>query len=185
MTTPPKSQKNSATPAAEAVKQIEEAAAVQQETIETVVKAGADVASKGVEKAVALSKDHVEAAVKAGDQAFKGYEDILQFNKDNFEALVKSSTIVARGVQDLSKSWMSLAQGSIEETVAAGKALAAVRSLKEAIDLSSSLAKSNFEKLVAESARLGQISTRTAEEAFAPIGNRVEAAMQRLTGTAA
>lgn len=180
-----KTVKSAATPAADTVKQIEEAVVAQQETIETVVKASADVAGKSVDKAVALTKDHVEAAVKAGSEVFKGYEDILQFNKDNLEALVNSANIVARGVQDLSETVVALAQESLEESVAAGKALVSAKTLREAIDLSSSLAKSNFDKLVAESTKLSQLSSKLAEEAIAPINSRVTAAVQKFTKTAA
>lgn len=174
-----------AAPAADTVKQIEEAVAVHKEAIESVVKAGTDVASQGVDQAVLLTQDHVEAAVKAGAAAFQGYEDILQFSKDNIEALVKSSSIVARGMQDLSKSMVSIAQNAVEDSVATSKALIGARTLKEVIDLSSALVKSNFDKMVSESTRLGNLSRAVAEEALAPINNRVDAAVHKLTKTAA
>ncbi len=68
---------------------------------------------------------------------------------------------------------------------AAGKALAEAKTFKEVIDLSSSLARSNLEKLVAEGTRIGQLSTKLAEEALAPINSRVDAAVHRLSKTAA
>ena len=197
MATAPKTVKPTATPAAapvaaavvapvaEAVKQIEEAVAVHKETIESVVKASADVASQSVDKAVSITKDHVDAAAKAHSAAFQGYEDILSFSKDNLDALVKSSSILARGLQDLSKSIVSLTQAQIDESVAASKALASAKTLKEVIDLSSSLAKTNFDKLVAESTKLQQLTTKLAEEATAPINSRVEAAVARVSKTAA
>jgi len=185
MATAPKTVKPTATPAADAVKQIEEAVAVHKETIESVVKAGADAASQSVDKAVSLTKEHVDAAAKAHSAAFQGYEDILSFSKDNIDALVKSSTILARGLQDLSKSIVSLTQAQIDESVAASKALATAKTLKEVIDLSSSLAKTNFDKLVSESTKLQQLTTKLAEEASAPINSRVEAAVARVTKTAA
>jgi len=174
-----------ATPAADAVKQIEEVIAVQKETIESVVKAGADVASKSVDKAVSLTKEQVEAAAKAHDSAVKGYEDILTFSKENVDALVKSSSILARGLQDLSKSIFTLTQAQIDESVAASKALASAKTLKEVVELSSSLAKGNFDKLVAEGTKLQQLTAKLAEEAAAPITSRVEAAVARITKTAA
>jgi len=185
MATAPKTVKPTATPAAapvaaavvapvaEAVKQIEEAVAVHKETIES------------VDKAVSITKDHVDAAAKAHSAAFQGYEDILSFSKDNIDALVKSSSILARGLQDLSKSIVSLTQAQIDESVAASKALASAKTLKEVIDLSSSLAKTNFDKLVAESTKLQQLTTKLAEEATAPINSRVEAAVARVSKTAA
>ena len=176
-----KTAKSTTAATANAVKQIEEVVAVHKETIESVGKVGVDVASQSVDKAVSLTREQVEAAVAAGSAAFKGYEDILEFSRDNVEALVKSSTVVARGVQDLSKSFVSLAQTSIDESVAVGKALFGAKTLKEVIDLTTSSAKSNFDKLVAESTRFSQVSAKLAEEAVAPLTGCFDAAMQRFS----
>ncbi len=170
---------------ADSVKRIGDVVAVQKETIETVVRASADAATKGVDKAVAMTKEQVDAAVKAGAVAFKNYEEMLQFGKENVEAVVKSGSIVAKGVQDLSHSLVTLAQASIDEQVAAGKALIGAKSIKEVMDLSSSMAKTNFDKLMAEGSKLTQLSTKLAEEAFSPITTRVTAAVERFFKTAA
>jgi phasin family protein len=170
---------------ADPVKQMEDVVAVHKENIETVVRAGADAATKGVDKAVALTKEQVEAAVKAGAVAFKSYEDMLQFGKDNVDAIVKSGSIAVRGVKDLSHTMVTVAQASLDEQVAASKALIGAKSLKEVIDLSSSLAKTNFDKLMAESTKLTQLSTKLAEEAFGPLTVRVSAAVEKFFKTAA
>jgi phasin family protein len=180
-----KTVKNTSLSAADSVKPVEEAVAVQQDAAEALAKVGADATGKTVDKAVAMSKEHVDTAIKAGAEVFKGFEDLVQFNKDNLEALVSSAAIVARGVQDLSKTVVALAQESLEESVATGKALVGAKSLKEVIDLSSTMAKSNFDKLVAESTKLSQLSSKLAEDAIAPINSRVEAAVQKLSKTAA
>jgi len=177
--------KTSPTPAADAVKQIEEAVAVHKETIESVVKAGADVASKSLDKVVGLSKEQSEAAHKAHTAAFKGYEDALAFSKANIDALVSSSSILVRGTQELSKSLLSLAQIQIEDSIAAGKALFGVKSPRELFELSSTLVKSHLEKTVAETTKLQQASQKLAEESLAPLNSRVEAVVAKVTKTAA
>src|SRR3970282_1719739 len=75
---------------------VEAALAAGKETIETVVKAGAEAASKGVERAVAARRETVTAAVKAGTEAFKSYEDIVSFGKDNVDAVVKTNAILVK-----------------------------------------------------------------------------------------
>ena len=171
--------------AADSVKQMEDVVAVQKETIETVVRAGADAATKGVDKAVAMTKEQVEAAVKAGALAFKNYEEMLQFSRENVEAVVKAGSIVAKGVQDLSHQWVVLAQASIDEQVAVGKALIGAKSIKEVVDLSSSVAKTSFDKLLAEGSKLSQVSSKLAEEAISPLTSRVSAAVEKFFKTAA
>ena len=143
------------------------------------------MASKSVDKAVSISKDNVQAALKAGNVAFSSYEDVLLFSKENVEALVKSSSIFARGFQDISKTFAALAQEQIEESVSVGKALMGAKSFKDVVDLSTSISKSSFDKLVAEGAKLTELSSKLAEEALAPINGRVEAAVGRLTKVAA
>ena len=171
--------------AADSVKQMEDVVAVQKETIETVVRAGADAATKGVDKAVAMTKEQVEAAVKAGATVFKNYEDLLQFGRENVEAMVKAGSVVAKGVQDLSHQWVALAQASIDEQVAVGKALIGAKSIKEVVDLSSTVAKTSFDKLLAEGSKFTQVSSKMAEEAISPLTNRVSAAVERFFKTAA
>lgn len=166
----------SASQAVEAAKQIEEAVAVGQKTIENVVKVSTDAA---YDKAIALSKDNVAAAVKAGSAAFKGYEDVIEFNRQNFEAMVKSGLIVARGVQDINKTLLTLAQEQIEEAVAAGKALVGVKSLREAVDIQTGLVKGAVDKMVSESNKISDVSAKLAEEAYAPINARVTAVMEK------
>jgi phasin family protein len=173
------------TKAAPAAKQIEDAVAVSKAAIDTVVKAGSEAAGKGYEQAVAMTKEQVEAAVKAGTVVFKGYEDVVQFGKDNLDAFVKSSTIVAKGWQDLSKSVFGLAQESVEDAVAASKALLGAKTIKELIDVQSGLAKTSFDKMVAESSRLSEVGVKLAEQAIAPINTRVTAAVEKLVKSAA
>lgn len=168
------------TPADEAAKQIEQAVAAGKETIESVVKASTDVASKGYEKAVALTKDQVEAAVKAHNAAFKSYEEAVAFSKENLDAVVKSGSILSKGLQDISKTVIGLTQEAIEENVAATKALFAAKTLKELVDLQSSLAKTSFDKAVAEGTRVSELTVKLIEEAFAPITDRINATVEKL-----
>jgi phasin family protein len=171
--------KNALSPNAATTPQSDEPVAIQPEAAEALV----TVVDQSLAEAVVPTK--VEMAAKIGPDIFKGYADILQFSKDNLEALITSGNIVVRGVEDLSKTVVTLAKESLEDSVAASKALVGAKTLKEVVDLSSSLAKSNFDKVVAESSKFGQLSSKLAEEAYAPINSRVEAAVQKLTKSAA
>jgi phasin family protein len=195
-----KSVKSVAAPAVEAAAESEEVVAVQLETGAVVAESAeaetpaesaevevAEVAAAPVKSVPAKSVEKAVAKVAAQPAAdvFAGYDEILKFNKDNFDAWVKSGTVVARGVQDLSKSFVVLAQETLEESVAATRALAGARTFQEAVDLSSSLAKSSLDKIVAEGSKITQLSSKLAEEAIAPISVRVDAAVHRFTRTAA
>lgn len=162
-------------------------------------KSKAAPAAKQIEDAIAVGTEAVATAFKSFDafkgfeafkgfkgfDAFKGYEDVVQFNKDNFDAMVKTGAIFAKGWQDMSTTVMGLAQESIEDGVAASKALLNAKTLKEIVEVQSGLAKANFDKIVTEGSRLSEVGVKLAEQAIAPINTRVTAAVEKLTKTAA
>ena len=59
------------------------------------------------------------------------------------------------------------------------KALAGVKSFKDAVDLQTSLAKSSLEKAVAETSKLTEASLKLAEQAWAPVTARVTLAVEK------
>ncbi len=147
--------------------------------VEAAVKAGAQVAAKGYEKAFAMGREQVETAVKAGAGAFKGYDDLAGFGKDNVEAVMTSGAILAKGVQDLNDVWLGLARASVEDAVGAAKALFGCKTLPEVVEVQTGLAQAQYEKFVADSRRLSNMSAKLAENASAPIAARVTVAVEK------
>ena len=113
------------------------------------------------------------------NMAIKTAEDFVAFNQGNMEALVKAGQVWAAGVQDLSKSFAASAQAQVEETLAAVKALSGVKSLKEAVDLQTNLARSSLEKAVTETSKLTDASVKLAEQTWAPLTARVTLAVEK------
>jgi phasin family protein len=118
-------------------------------------------------------------------QTFKGYEDFAAFGKANLEAFVQANTLFAKGVEELSKEVVSLAQSSLETSTAATKAIFAAKTLKDVIELQADFAKTSFEKLVANSTKLGELTVKLATDSAAPIGARVTAASEKALKPAA
>jgi phasin family protein len=111
--------------------------------------------------------------------AFKGYEDITSFGKDSFAAFVQANAVFTKGFEDFSKEVLSLTQASMENAVTAAKAMFAVKTLKDAIELSTTLTKTNIEKLVANSSKLAELGVKVTTEALAPINARVNVAVEK------
>ncbi|HTR16561.1 MAG TPA: TIGR01841 family phasin [Acetobacteraceae bacterium] len=132
---------------------------------------GAEAAAAGFERAQAQVKEGVEKVTKVAEQ-------LVSFSQGNLEAVVKSGQIWATGLQDLSKQVATQAQGSLDEGLSVIRALAGVKSLKEAIDLQTSFTRTAFEKALAESGRLTESSLKLAEQASAPLTARVSAAVE-------
>jgi phasin family protein len=150
---------------------------------------------KGIDATVSNLKDgmanaaagfeQTQAKVKEGmEKAMRTAEEFVAFGQGNMEAFVRSGQIWAAGVQDLSKQFAATAQASIDETVSTFKALSGVRSLKDAIDLQSSLARSTMEKTLAESGRLTDASFKLTEQALAPLTARVTLAVEKFAKSA-
>jgi phasin family protein len=114
-------------------------------------------------------------------RVMKTAEQLAQFHQGNMEAIVKSSQIWASGLQDLSKHVASNAQATMEETISTFRAMTSVKSLKEAFELQSSFARASMEKAMSESSKLTETGLKLAEQAYAPITARVNAAVEVFT----
>jgi len=166
---------------APAASQVEAVAPVVKETVETVVKAGADVAAKGVEKATTMGQEQIAAAVKAGGQVFKTYEDAVAYNKENVDAFVQANNIMAKGMQDMNKVLFAMAQKNVEETVDLTKKMFGCKSVDDMVKLQSSLLKTNYAKAFDESRKISDMAVKLAEEAAAPIAGRVTVVVEKVT----
>ncbi len=148
-----------------------------KETFDLFVKNGTEAAQKGYEQAVQLTQEQV---TKANTAFVRGYEDIQGFSKGTLDAFVAAGTIWAKGAEAISKQVMALTQNSMQSSVGAAKAMLGCKTLREAIDLQADYAKSNFDALVAEGAKLGEMSMKVANDAIAPIQARVTVAVEKM-----
>lgn len=141
------------------------------------LKNGAAGAMAGFEK--------TQTEVKANmDKVMKSAEDMVSFGQGNVEAFVKSGQIWAAGVQDLSKAMAATAQAQMDAAMSTMKALAGVKSLKDAVELQTSLTRSSVETAMAETGKLTDASMKLAEQAMAPITARVTLAAEKFGRTA-
>lgn len=148
-----------------------------KDTVETFVKTGTDATHKSIEQAMQLSQEQIE---KASAALFKGYDEFATFSKDNVDAVFKAGSIYAKGVEQVSKAVLALTQAHLNNQVAAIKAVMGATSLRQFVDMQTDLAKTNFDKYVAEGSKLSEISLKVANEALEPIQARVTATVEKL-----
>ncbi len=113
------------------------------------------------------------------EKTMKTAEEFVSFGQGNVEALMKCGQIWAAGVQDLHKSFAATAQAQLDQTVSTWKALAGVKSIKEAMELHTSLARNSMGSAVAETGKLTDASMKLAEQTMAPIAARVSLAVEK------
>ena len=131
------------------------------------------------EKATATAETALEngaAALKTGlEKALKGYDAFVGYNKDTAEAVMKSATTAGKGIESINSEIYSYSKQSIEDGVAATKAVLSSKSVHEALEFQTDYAKSAFEAYVAELSKISELATAATKETYAPFQGRVQA----------
>jgi|HubBroStandDraft_2_1064218.scaffolds.fasta_scaffold06113_3 phasin family protein len=127
------------------------------ESIETVVKTGAEAFKNGFEKAA------------------KGYDQLLGYSKETVDAYVKSANAAGKGVESLHGEIYAYSKQSIEDSIAAAKAVLAAKSVHEAFELQTDFAKTAFDTYVGEMTKLSEMFTAATKQTFEPLQGRVQA----------
>jgi phasin family protein len=131
------------------------------------------------EKATASAESAMEngtAALKTGlEKAMKGYDAFLGYGKENAEAVMKSATVAGKSAETINGEIYSYSKQSIEDTVAAAKAVMGSKSVHEAFEFQTDFAKSAFESYVAELSKISELATAATKDSFAPFKGRVQA----------
>ncbi|MCS6922209.1 MAG: phasin family protein [Elioraea sp.] len=151
------------------------------ETTAEVAEKTIDQVKAGVEQAHAAFKTQMEEAAKHVALAQKQFEAVVELGRGNLEAMLKATSVLTEGMQEIARTLLAAQQTAFDETMANAKALASAKSLREAMDLQMTFAKSAMDKLVAEAGKLSEHGAKLAEKAFAPVAERVNAAVTTLT----
>jgi len=116
------------------------------------------------------------AAMKVGlEKTLKGYDAFVSYGKDTAEAVTKSATVAGKGIESINSEIYSYSKQSIEDAVAATKAVLGSKSVHEAFEFQTDFAKSAFESYVAEMSKIGELATAATKDVYAPFKGRVQA----------
>ena len=128
-----------------------------------------------------------EAMSEAQDRAKQAFEksqalagEAGEFTKGNVEALVESGKVLAAGVQDLGKDYVTEAKSVFETIQADFKELTAVKNPADFFKLQGEILRRNFDAAVATGSKNSEKMVKIANEAFAPIQNRVSLAIEKV-----
>ena len=115
-------------------------------------------------------------AVKNGfGKALKGYDQLITFSKDNAEAVVKSANATGKGLETINSEVLAYTRKSVEDGMAAAKAVLSSRTVEEAFQLQSEFGKAVFETYVDQLAKFGDMALATARRAAEPLQARASA----------
>ena len=108
-------------------------------------------------------------------------EQLVSFGQANVEAMMKAGQVWSNGVQEMSAKMAASAQASLDETLSALRAMSGAKSLRDAYELHSGLARSAMEMTVSQTGRLAESSIKLAEQVAAPITARLAAAVDMVS----
>jgi phasin family protein len=115
-------------------------------------------------------------AMKDGfEKALKSYDHLITFGKDNAEAVVKSANATGKGIETLNSEVLAYARKSVEDSMAAAKAVLSSKTMEEAFQVQSEFGKALFETYVDQLAKFGDMALATARRAAEPLQARASA----------
>jgi phasin family protein len=111
---------------------------------------------------------------------FQGYDEFAELNKANVDAVIISTNTVAKGFESISKELMGFMQASVESNVVVAKKVIGAKNLQEVVDLQSDFARTSFDSLLAESAKLTELSVQVTNKAIEPLQSRVHVTVEKM-----
>ncbi|HVJ54474.1 MAG TPA: phasin family protein [Aliidongia sp.] len=114
-----------------------------------------------------------------------GYDELTAISKANLDAIVQANRIFAKGFEEISKEVFGLTQSSLESAASTAKAMFAAKTLKDVVELNADFTRTHFDKMLANSTKLGEMSVKLATDTIAPITARATATVEKAAKPAA
>jgi len=134
----------------------------------------------GADKAQELFADANERGQKFVAKSQKTAEDFAELAKANVEAIVEASRIYAGGAKAIGQDAIASGREGIEQASDAVKTLAEAKSPAEFFQIQSELARTSFDRLVAETSKLTERVVKLAGEAVEPLQTRASLNAERI-----
>ncbi|WP_309602820.1 phasin family protein [Sphingomonas sp.] len=111
--------------------------------------------------------------------------EMTEIAKANLEAITEAGRIAATGVRSLGQDALASSRDGFEQASTSLKTLADAKSPTEFFQLQSELARTSFDRLVAEGSKFTEAMVKLAGEAVQPLSNRASINAERINELAA
>ncbi len=119
-------------------------------------------------------------AFKTGFEKVVGsYDEVAAFSQDNLEALVESANIAKERLEALQSEALTYSKNAFEDAAALTQAVMKARTVQEVIEIQNDFAKNALESYIGQLNRVTSLVAETAQEAAAPITERVNALIEK------
>lgn len=160
---------------------VDQGASIMNETIEKAREATQQTAAQ-FQNAMGETSQQAKAAMEKGARVA---EEMAELTRGNIEALVASSKTAAKYVETLTQGAADYGRRSFEEASTALRSFAEVKSPTDFFRLQSDFARSQFDSMVAESARVSETMVKMSGDVAEPITSRYSVAAERMKTLAA
>lgn len=139
----------------------------------------------GADKFQGLFAEAGERGQQLVEKSQKVAGEMVELTRANVEALVETSKIAAAGAQTLGQEALARTRENLEQVAAQAKTLTEAGSPTEFFQLQSEIARTQFDRMVAEGSRFTESMVKLAGEAFQPLSNRAALNAEKLNELAA
>jgi len=105
----------------------------------------------------------------AGQDPTRLYESLKIGGLEPFEALIKASTASLKGVHNVSTLLGEMAKAAVEENWDYSQKIASITSPQEMLDLQNDAVKAGYERMMNDTSRLAEVSSKITEDIMKPL----------------
>ena len=132
-----------------------------------------------------LFADAGERSQEAVKKSQKVAQELADIAKANVEAVVEAGRLAAEGARSIGQDAVARTREGAEQAADAIRSLAEAKSPTEFVQLQGELARTSFDRMVAESSRLTESMVKLAGQAFQPLSNRATQNAERFNNLVA
>jgi hypothetical protein len=118
----------------------------------------------------------IPAGLAGKANVMKSFEDMQKFGKDNAEATMKSMGALSKSVQAIAVEMADYSKKAFEDGAVATEKLFGAKSVEKAVEVQSDYFKSAYEGFVSQTAKLVELYSDLAQEAYKPFESYVNKA---------
>jgi len=134
----------------------------------------------GADKFQTMFADASERGQQLTEKSQKVAGEMAQLTRANVEALVETGKIAAAGAQTLGQETMARTRESLEQTAQQVRSLTQAGSPTEFFQLQGEIARTQFDRMVADGSRFAESMVKLAGEAFQPISTRTALNVEKI-----
>lgn len=152
---------------------VEKASKAGKKSAEKAARAGADALSSGYDRYLALAREQLE---KVLPEVVGKFDEFANFGKGTTDAFFKAGDVAAKALETVGEDVVAYHRTVWDDSIANTKALFGCKTFEDVIELQTTLARAQFDKFVSDSAKFGELSLKTVNQALEPIGASVNEA---------